>query len=393
MQSTQLSTEKRRRNLLLFYGFRMVCWNTPHVTGSRSSNRSAYCRPRLRRHGREPGGMAILPCTTTATTAVSTTRERVCGSQAGEKNTTVADQVAVETVHSDPSLSLSNRSFFYKKVQPKKNILTWKLQVIRQVFSMEAATSSWPLKRRIFFFLCVSTVCAASNRCRALSKLRKRRGWWWSRSVDQFSPTEILKGTFFSSFFSVAIGVSRWAASVSPFVLVLHWTQELLLFFFFYLYYYFLWWGRSQFFLVGFLCCCLLCCPAWPHPPLARPFPSSKTCEFPVELLSAPLLKREFSFLIFLDDWCVSRRHEGHLLLNKKKKKKSLRNPTIAGCRWGWTRPLRRWVSSRGTRRRAELWPSPSSTASSAVTEPLVNSSSFIKICRTVYKVTTWRWM
>ena len=103
-----------------FYGFRMVCWNTPHVTGSRSSNRSAYCRPRLRRHGREPGGMAILPCTTTATTAVSTTRERVCGSQAGEKNTTVADQVAVETVHSDPSLSLSNRSFFYKKVQPKK---------------------------------------------------------------------------------------------------------------------------------------------------------------------------------------------------------------------------------------------------------------------------------
>ena len=291
------------------------------------------------------------------------------------------------------SLSQTGRFSTKKCNQKKKNILTWKLQVIRQVFSMEAATSSWPLKRRIFFFLCVSTVCAASNRCRALSKLRKRRGWWWSRSVDQFSPTEILKGTFFSSFFSVAIGVSRWAASVSPFVLVLHWTQELLLFFFFYLYYYFLWWGRSQFFLVGFLCCCLLCCPAWPHPPLARPFPSSKTCEFPVELLSAPLLKREFSFLIFLDDWCVSRRHEGHLLLNKKKKKKSLRNPTIAGCRWGWTRPLRRWVSSRGTRRRAELWPSPSSTASSAVTEPLVNSSSSIKICRTVYKVTTWRWM
>lgn len=37
-----------------FYGFRMVrsCWN--HMwRGSRSSNRSAYCRPRLRRHGGE----------------------------------------------------------------------------------------------------------------------------------------------------------------------------------------------------------------------------------------------------------------------------------------------------------------------------------------------------
>ena len=123
MQSTQLSTEKRRRNLLLFYGFRMVCWNTPHVTGSRSSNRSAYCRPRLRRHGREPGGMAILPCTTTATTAVSTTRERVCGSQAGEKNTTVADQVAVETVHSDPSLSLEPVVFLQKSATKKKKYL------------------------------------------------------------------------------------------------------------------------------------------------------------------------------------------------------------------------------------------------------------------------------
>lgn len=56
---------KRRNHHFLasfiFYGFRMVCWNTPHVTGSRSSNRSAYCRPRLRRHEREPGGCVRLP--------------------------------------------------------------------------------------------------------------------------------------------------------------------------------------------------------------------------------------------------------------------------------------------------------------------------------------------
>ena len=48
--------------------------------GSRSSNRSAYCRPRLRRHGREPGGVAATAVSHTHTD--THTRERVCGSQA-----------------------------------------------------------------------------------------------------------------------------------------------------------------------------------------------------------------------------------------------------------------------------------------------------------------------
>ena len=109
---------------------------------------------------------------------------------------------------------------------------------------------------------------------------KKVGGWWWwfgcLGRLPSFSHWKILKGTslFFVNsvfcFFLVAIGVSRWAASVSPpFVLVPHWTHrqkgELLLFFFFLvpkpfiiISTNFLWWGRSSFFFLG--CCVLSVC-------------------------------------------------------------------------------------------------------------------------------------
>lgn len=68
-------------------------------------------KTRRREREREPGGVAASAVSHTHThterSGPTHTRESVCGSQAGgsKKNTTVADQVAIKTVHSDPCLS------------------------------------------------------------------------------------------------------------------------------------------------------------------------------------------------------------------------------------------------------------------------------------------------
>lgn len=89
-------------------------WNTtdrpPHVTGFTFQQQVSVlsaAAEKTRQRARWCSGYRREPHTQTHT------HERECAvhRRAGEKNTTVADQVAIKTVHSDPCLSLSLQFF------------------------------------------------------------------------------------------------------------------------------------------------------------------------------------------------------------------------------------------------------------------------------------------
>ena len=127
--------------------------------------------------------------------------------------------------------------------------------------------------------------CAASNRCRALLKLRKKGGRvvvvvWLSRSVAQFfSLKNIERNLFFFClilFFWWPLGCQGEPRPFLPHSSLFHTghtgKKESSFSFFFFLVpkpfiiiisTNFLWWGRSSFFLFGLLCFVCVCVTCW----------------------------------------------------------------------------------------------------------------------------------